>query len=398
MQGWHGFRTHSSVVVSSLLVLIISSLLLYISCFEGAPTAPPTVANTTDIPLAAVFAAWYGYDAGTGQCAGGLGTTHWNDTPNTAGVIYRPELGYYCSADPTVVAWQLDQIEAAGISTLFVSWWDWGDSNLDGEVEASPHPDAYMNRGIQAVLKDIRDKKRPIKVALIVEPFTLTQAHIDPRDCGSPYPTNDCLWPAQKQTVLDWLWANYYGNADYADLMFRWDGKPLVLAFDPMTVPADDRYTVRLWTGRARSPATEAEGWQWFFSPPQGVAQGMSDDGVAWVYPRFDEVPASQMGADYIFWAPRQIDPLLREGTYEAQWQELAQVRDRVRLVVLYGWNLYGEQAHIEPSRGCPAAVWDRYVARTAAYYGAFVQGLPLPAGDGPAPGCAYLPLVRAQP
>jgi hypothetical protein len=38
-------------------------------------------------------------------------------------------------------------------------------------------------------------------------------------------------------------------------------------------------------------------------------------------------------------------------------------------LVVLYGWNFYGEQAHVEPSRGCPAPVGWGYMAKTAEYY-----------------------------
>jgi hypothetical protein len=175
--------------------------------------------------------------------------------------------------------------------------------------------------------------------------------------------------------------------------MFDWEGKPLLLAFDSMTVPADERYTVRLWTGRERNDITTAEGWQWFFGPPQDTVAGMSD-GVAWVYPRLDEYPAKQMGADYITWPPRRLDPFLREGTYEQQWQRLVENREQVRLVVLYGWNLYGEQAHVEPSWGCPASVGWRYVAKTAQYYRAFREGLAVPVPEGGAPSYAFLPFI----
>ncbi|MHB1134473.1 MAG: hypothetical protein ACYC4L_19040, partial [Chloroflexota bacterium] len=377
-------------------LLIVLALLGQAVALSTAPAADPL----PDVPLAATFVAWYGFDEATGECRGGLGSTHWNNSPNTGGVVYRPELGYYCSADPDVVAWQLDQVEAAGIEVLLVSWWGWGDWDLDGEVNSPLHADAYMNKGIEALLRDIKEKQRPLKIALIVEPFTLTQAPqpgIHPRDCPAPEGTTTCLLPEQKREVLDWLWRTYYrnpDNPDYADLMFEWEGKPLVLAFDPMTLPADERYTVRLWTGRARDDDAEREGWQWFFGPPQDPVEGMSD-GVAWVYPRFDECPAKQMGADYITWKPRHIDPLLREGSYERQWQRLIENRAQVRLVVLYGWNLYGEQAHVEPSWGCPAPVGWRYLEKTAAYYQAFLAGGPLPALEGGPPGCAWLPLVR---
>jgi hypothetical protein len=185
--------------------------------------------------------------------------------------------------------------------------------------------------------------------------------------------------------VLDWLWANYYGQARYRDVWFRWDGKPLVVAFDPMTltVPiaagAPIRYTVRNWTGRAKSEQTAGEGWQWFFGPPQSPVDGLSADGVAFVYPRFDEAPAKAMGAGYITWPPRSIDPLLVQCAYEHQWEALAARRDRLRMIVVYAWNLYGEQAYIEPASAAPPrpSIGYDYVDRTRAYYGALVQGRP---------------------
>lgn len=344
------------------------------SSIATAPTIPPPAATATmvasptsptqaDVPLAAMFLSWYGFDA-AGRCTGGLGSFHWNSGPNTAGVIAKPEPGYYCSADSAVVSWQIDQLEKAGVQALFISWWGWGDSRLDGKV--TPKLDVHINDGISALLKGIAAKGSKIRVALIVEPFTSTQAGINPDD----------LTFGQRQMVLDWLWQRYYDNADYRDLMFHWQGKPLLIAFDPMRLPLDPRFTVRLWTGLERSPKTISQGWQWFFGPPQDVVDGMSDDGVAFVYPRFDEAPAkNQFGADYITWPPRSIDPLLQQRVYEKQWQKLMQNRSKVKMIVLYGWNLYGEQAYIEPSSGGPAPVGQEYVARTKKYYEAFQKG-----------------------
>ena len=73
-------------------------------------------------------------------------------------------------------------------------------------------------------------------------------------------------------------------------------------------------------------------------------------------------------GATYITEEPRQIDPLLDEGFYDGQWQDLILLRGILNMVVLYSWNLYGEQAHIEPSHGDPAPVGFEYVDKTQRY------------------------------
>ena len=229
-----------------------------------------------------------------------------------------------------------------------------------------------------------------ISVALIVEPFVKTQAGIEPRD----------LQPSQRAMVLDWLWTDYYGKEKYRNVWFQWEGKPLVIAFDPMTLtlPLSSTYpisyTIRNWTGRPKSDETVRAGWDWFFGPPQDPISGMSSDGVTFVYPRFDEVPAKAMGATYITWPPRSIDPLLRRCAYERQWQQLAEHRADIKMIVLYGWNLYGEQAYIEPAAATPPrpSIGYSYVDRTREYYQALADGRAIL----PASYCPYLPVVTA--
>jgi hypothetical protein len=404
-------RLLSALTLPALLLLGGCLALRGVSAPSAAPGAAPPVAfehqagaappsatpapalPASALPLAAVFAPWYGY-AADGSCQGGVGSYHWNNDPNMAGVVDQPEPDFYCSGDPAIIHWQLDQLADAGVQALFVSWWGWGDIDLDGASEG--HPDAYLNLGIQALLTDIITAQRPISVSLIVEPFVKTQADITP----------SLLLPAQRAMVLDWLWANYYGREEYRNLWFQWDGKPLLLAFDPMTLTAPlaptapVSYTVCNWTGCARQEADQEYGcaktppaWDWFFGPPQDPVAGLSDDGVAFVTPRFDEYPAKIMGATYITWTPRSLDPLLTQCAYERQWQQLAEHRDRLRLIVLYAWNLYGEQAYIEPALATPPrpSIGRRYVERTRAYYAALLAGRPII----PASYCAYLPQVR---
>ena len=310
------------------------------------------------VPLAAVFAGWYGHDPISGECVGGLGSTHWNDSPDTGGVVYTPVPGFYCSSDPKIVAWQLDQMQKAGISVILYSWWGWGDGNLDGVVGG--HADQHINLALTEMLRQIRDSGSKMKVALIVEPFTLTQGSVQH------------LTEFQGRLGLDYVWKRYYEQ--YPGQIFQWQGSPLLVIFDPMVLPDDGRYTIKRWTGRPKDQVTIDQEWQWFFGPPQGVIEGMSDDGVVFVYPRFDETYLAQAGAAHITGEPRIVDPCLQNGAYQRQWQELIQNRKKVQLIVLYSWNIYGEQAHIEPSDGEPAPVGDEYVAKTRTYYGWFLE------------------------
>lgn len=338
----------------------------------ATPESPATqIPISSGVPLAAVFAGWYGYDPSSGECPGGVGSTHWNDSPDTAGVIHTPYKGFYCSSDPDIISWQLARMQEAGISVVLYSWWGWGDTDLDGGVEG--HVDQYMNTTLTELLNQIQATQSDMKVAVIAEPFTLTQADVPPAELGD----------RQRRMVLDYLWENYYSV--YPDQMFSWQGRPLVVSFDPMMLPEDPRFTIRRWTGRTKGEAGEE--WDWSFAPPQDIIEARSDDGVVFVYPRFDEYYLQLGGARYLTWEPRRVDPFLEEGIYERQWRQLVDNRDAISLIILYSWNLYGEQAQIEPSTGGPAPVEDEYVARTRRYYQRFLAGKSIdvdPAKDSP--------------
>ncbi len=111
--------------------LILVGLLLIANCAplpatqtpSAPPSASPAIANAAPITLAAIFAPWYGYDPATGNCQGGLGSYHWNNDPNMAGVLDMPERGNYCSAEPEIINWQLAGLERAGVQTFFIGWW-----------------------------------------------------------------------------------------------------------------------------------------------------------------------------------------------------------------------------------------------------------------------------------
>jgi len=338
----------------SRIPIMLVLVLPLIACSSSIP-----IYDAENVPLAAVFAGWYGHDPVSGECIGGLRSTHWNDGPNTGGVRYVPEKGYYCSSDPEVVSWQLEQMEAAGISVLLYSWWGWGDGDLDEVVEG--HPDQFINQSLTELLKQIRHCARDMKVVLIVEPFTVTQTG------GSGE-----LSSRDSQLVLDYLWEKYYGK--YQGQMFQWHGKPLVVSFDPMLLKDDGRYTLKKWTGRAFDEIVKKD-WDWSFAPPQSLR--ISKDGVVFFYPRFDEFYLVEDGAMHITGEPRRIDPDLTEGFYDSQWEGLMGLRRNVTMIVLYSWNLYGEQAHIEPSFDGPAPVGFEYVIKTQKAYSEFKEFAP---------------------
>jgi hypothetical protein len=205
----------------AILVCLMTAVVLT----EGCSKAPPR----PGAPLGVLFTGWYGFDHQTGKCIGGLGSTHWNDGPNTGGIVHTPlqqeheASEFYCSADPVRVKYQLDLMEDAGIKVLLYSWWGWGDTNLDGTIEG--HPDQWINRSLIELLRQLKERNSPIKVAVLIEPFTQTQAQLPPRQ----------LKPHQFQSVLEYLYANYYGP--YRDQMFEFGGGPLLSTFDPMIMP-----------------------------------------------------------------------------------------------------------------------------------------------------------------
>jgi hypothetical protein len=189
--------------------------------------------------------------------------------------------------------------------------------------------------------------------------------------------------------VLRWLRDSYY--QPYREAIFEWEGHPLLIAFDPMRLTVDPaspvaggyHYTIKHWSGRSKRAAGGEGIWQWFFAPPaapcdttqppQDVLDNLAD-GVALIYPRFDE---SYLSTPYVA-CKRKVDPDLTQGLYQQQWELLASHRDQLRLIVLYSWNLYGEQAHVEPSWLGPAPVGYDYVEKTRTYYADFCARQPI--------------------
>ena len=317
-----------------------------------------------DVPLAALMYLWYGFDLETGESIGGLKSSHWN-TPGAhsahrRGVTDEPEYGFYASDDPGVIARQLADMEAAGISVLLISYWGRGDSNLDG-VNENRESEA-MVRAAHVLLSHISRTSAPFEVAFLVEPYM-------PRPSG--------MTLAQKQAILDELWDGFYSV--YPGLTFQWEDKPLLVTWDPVDLKTahDPRFTVKTWGsyfGGLDWKTESSQDWNWY-PDPAWLPHMISDDGVYVVFPRFDEYWLYLMGRDFDY-PYRRVDPVLTEGAYERAWQVAVDKRDDIELIVLYTWNEHKEHAAIEPDRGISPVSYGRsLVEKTAAYYHRFLTG-----------------------
>ena len=344
------------------LALAVAAMTLITACGENGQKEKGS--RPTDVPLAALMYLWYGFDLATGESIGGIGSSHWN-TPgihsaHRRGVTDEPEYGFYASDDPNVIAQQLADMEAAGISVLLLSWWGSGDSDLDGVKENKESEG--MARAVEVLLDYIAASSAPFTVAFLVEPYM-------------PRPAK--LASSQKQSILDELWDDWY--AEYSHLMFQWAEKPLLVTWHPVDLktPNDPRFTVRTWGSHFDGPdwkAKSGQDWNWYPNP-KWLPDMISDDGVYVVFPRFDEYWLHIMGRDFGY-PYRRVDPLFTEGVYERTWQVAVDNRDAIKLIVLYAWNEYKDHSSIEPDKGVsPLSHGRSLVEKTAAYYRHLLAG-----------------------
>jgi hypothetical protein len=128
----------------------------------GTCLSLPALAHAGTVAI--FYYPWYGTPAADG------GWQHWsqNNHQPPADVYSRfyPAQGPYSSSDPRVVAHQMDEISAAGIDELVVSWWGRGsieDQRLPHVISAARqrglvvgiHLEPYPDRSIATVAQDL---------------------------------------------------------------------------------------------------------------------------------------------------------------------------------------------------------------------------------------------------
>ncbi len=342
----------------AIILVIIISIIAFIELRKG-PCQPSDYIGTT-CPLVGTFLyLWYGYNETSHLWTGGLGTSHWNDTPSGL-VKDRPSLGYYASLDNATLATQFSEMKNAGISVIVVSWW--GTGNATQSVGGAPTLDAAINNATLNLFRYLEATKNQwqFKVAIMVEPF---------------HP-NYTMTSHDYAKLYTFLYAHYYHP--YDDLILSWQGKPLLLSFNYKgpgfgRLPANSTFTYRLvggvpntvdWNFWAGMNFLDASGGT---AEPQNYGRDpvVSPDGEVGIAPRYD---------DYYLWLANQrqgymrFDYQMNEGMYGSEWDYVLGQKF-VGLVLIYSWNEYHERTSIEPHWDYSAQVSSDYLANLTASY-----------------------------
>ena len=116
------------------------------------------------VRVSAFYYPWYGLASTDGVYE------HWNQhghtPPNDIASSYYPASGLYSSSDRLVIAQQMDEIKAAGIDEIAVSWWGRGspeDARLPAVVSAARakgiavavHLEPYAGRTVAGTVTDV---------------------------------------------------------------------------------------------------------------------------------------------------------------------------------------------------------------------------------------------------
>ncbi len=178
---------------------------------DAEPSEP--IYQAADIPIATLYYPTFGYQAHQPyEATGGLGTWGWNlygganheenlpPYPFTEFTTTWPEIGFYNSQDVETIAWQLEQMQRAGIDTIVISWQGWGDSNLDGFINED-RIQLQFDRTTRLVLDYILENGLPFRFALLLEDFPDYEGFGGARNLN-----ND-----QRRMVVDRVWSDFYG-------------------------------------------------------------------------------------------------------------------------------------------------------------------------------------------
>jgi hypothetical protein len=151
------------VSMRRLLVLLPAVVLVALPGAAQATTVHPA-AKARVARVTAFYYPWYGTQAADGAYL------HWGQDghapPNDIASSYYPVGGLYSSGDPRVIAREMNEIRAAGIDQIAVSWWGRGSTEdrrlpavaaaarRDG-IAVAAHIEPYGDRSVASVAADV---------------------------------------------------------------------------------------------------------------------------------------------------------------------------------------------------------------------------------------------------
>lgn len=299
-------------------------------------------------PVGSILYLWYG---------SGLGSPGWNSSsyPGGGAVIDQPVIGYYNSDNESTFAWQIGEMESVGLSFAVVSWWGPAESGESGAI----------NNATLHLFQYLKSEDSNFKIAIMVDAY-LTSGEQN----TSAY-----------NSIYNYVYANFV--IPYSRWYFNWEGKPLLLFFNPMyPTYSNSSYTVRTIGNRPN-----AVNWTFWNAPAQYFdSQGgtgvnasndegnpvISKDGEVTVVPRIDSFYNYEFGyqAGYLM-----FDPTLSQGLYQEQWNYVLSRSSDVKLVLIYSWNEYHERTAIEPHYDYTYGGSPSYLLNLTSYYTAKLHG-----------------------
>jgi hypothetical protein len=365
------------VLTTALVALLIVVAAAYMTW--GQTTTHPNPSSTTpysstgsshaaQVPVGVIYYLWYG-NATTGT--GGLGSPGWNSSscPGGGAVVDRPSIGYYVSDSNQTFKTQISEMQGAGISFAVVSWWG---PFTHGEAGS-------VNRATLDLFKYLKGTNSTFRLAVMVDAF--------PETCD----------PALPDVPMSQVYNYIYGNfaAPYQHWYFDWQGKPLLLAFNPVEpLYNDTRFTSREIGNYACKPVSSCpdhglnQKLDWiFWEAPGNFSEGqggtgvnmtndigppvISSDGEVTIVPRIDSYYnyLSSYQPGYL-----RFDSALQLGMYQYEWDYVLGHMPQVKLVLVYSWNEYHERSAIEPHDDPTGLVPAGYLLNVTSAYAAMLD------------------------
>lgn len=305
-----------------------------------------------DVFLGVNFFVWYGFEQGTGNSVGGLGSEHWNSNAINQTGIYdpiasTPDLGFYASDDSAIIEQQVAWMRQVGINVIMVNWWGWGDDDLDGNQDNVGR--AAINRATTALFDYIETQGGSIKAFIQSENWMIPE---EQWDAGQPVYVD----PVKSQMVWDYVYTNYASK--YPNSYFQWQGKPLFVSGAPHVLAADSqsRFTYKkIWPILFSETEIHQGEMDWSWVDPAAVPSGkdyneevISADGVVCITNRRDQYWGYLLGM--VESTPERRDQFLEDGLGDTNWQLVFEAAADVSLVMVQTWNDYHEMSFIEPA------------------------------------------------
>ena len=171
----------------------------------------------------------------------GLAYATWFPPQSWAQTWSKPLLGEYKSDDPAIIAAHAEMIADAGFDFIMTDA-----SNGILYVNGTNDNNHYWIEDVatQALFETYRMLTKKPRIAVM-----LGVAGTDPEAGASAFHNGHFV------RKLNWLWDTYYSKPEYQDILFFYEGKPLVTVY--LDTPAssfsppfsDDRVTLRFLTG-----------------------------------------------------------------------------------------------------------------------------------------------------